>query len=38
LEFFDAAGRKLSGLTQELTIVVDDAVRDTVVFLSELKR
>jgi hypothetical protein len=38
LEFFDAAGRRLAALTQELTIVVDDPVQDTVVFLSELKR
>jgi hypothetical protein len=38
VEFFDRDGRKLAGMTQELTIVVDDSVRDTVVFLSELKR
>ena len=38
LEFFDAQGRRLAGLTQEVTIVVDDPARDTVVFLSELKR
>lgn len=38
LEFFDAEGRRLAGLTQEVTIVVDDPARDTVVFLSELKR
>lgn len=38
LEFFDASGRKLVALTQELTVVVDDPARDTVVFLSELKR
>lgn len=38
MEFFDATGRQLAALTQELTIVVDDTVRDTVVFMSELKR
>jgi len=38
LEFYDAAGRKLAALSQELTLVVDDIARDTVVFLSELKR
>ena len=38
VEFFDAAGRKLAALTQQLTIVVDDPLRDTVVFMSELKR
>lgn len=38
LEFFDATGERLGGLTQELTVVVDDGRRDTVVFLSELKR
>lgn len=38
MEFFDASGRQLAALTQELTIVVDDTVRDTVVFMSELKR
>jgi tetratricopeptide (TPR) repeat protein len=38
LEFFDRAGSKLAGMTRELTIVVDDDTRDTVVFLSELKR
>jgi tetratricopeptide (TPR) repeat protein len=38
LEFLGAAGEKLPALTRELTIVVDDASRDTVVFLSELKR
>ena len=38
VEYFDGEGRRLAGLTQELTIVVDDATRDTVVFLSELKR
>ena len=38
LDFFDASGRKLVGLSQEFTIVVDDITRDTVVFLSELKR
>lgn len=38
LEFLGAAGEKLPALTRELTIVVDDESRDTVVFLSELKR
>ncbi|MEO6003234.1 MAG: hypothetical protein ABIS43_08790 [Opitutus sp.] len=38
IEYFDGEGRRLVGLTQELTIVVDDVTRDTVVFLSELKR
>ena len=38
LEFFDGEGRRLAGLSRELTIVVDDTSRDTVVFLSELKR
>jgi hypothetical protein len=38
LEFFDAAGARLAGLTQAMTIVVDDDSKDTVVFLSELKR
>jgi hypothetical protein len=38
LEFFDAGGQRLAALTQEVTIVVDDPARDTVVFLSELKR
>jgi hypothetical protein len=38
LEFYDANGGKLVALTQQFTIVVDDASRDTVVFLSELKR
>lgn len=38
LEFFDATGQKLVAQTQQLTIVVDDPSRDTVVFLSELKR
>ena len=38
LDFFDATGQRLAALTQQLTIVVDDESRDTVVFLSELKR
>jgi hypothetical protein len=38
LKFFSRDGRELSGMTQELTIVVDDTAQDTVVFLSELKR
>jgi tetratricopeptide (TPR) repeat protein len=38
VEFFDAAGTLLAGLTKELTVVVDDDARDTVVFLSELNR
>ncbi len=38
LEFFDGSGALLGGLTQERTIVVDDEVGDTVVFLSELNR
>jgi hypothetical protein len=38
LEFFDATGQKLPASTRDVTIVVDDASADTVVFLSELKR
>jgi hypothetical protein len=38
VEFFDAAGRRLAGMTQEITLVVDDTTQDTVVFISELKR
>lgn len=38
VEFFDASGRRLAGMTQEITLVVDDTVKDTVVFISELKR
>lgn len=38
LEFLDAAGQPLPALTQELTLNIDDPARDTVVFLSELKR
>jgi hypothetical protein len=38
LEFQDAAGRTLPGLTQTLKIQVEPADRDTVIFLSELKR
>jgi hypothetical protein len=38
LEFLDRGGQVLSGMTKDVTIVVDDAVGDTVVFLSELKR
>lgn len=38
LEFYDATGQKLAAQTQEVSIVVDDASKDTVVFLSELKR
>ena len=38
LEFQDATGQTLSGLTQTLTLHVDPADRDTVIFLSELKR
>jgi tetratricopeptide (TPR) repeat protein len=38
LQFFDAAGQVLPALTRDLTLVVDDNTRDTVVFLSELKR
>ncbi|HYD83227.1 MAG TPA: hypothetical protein VEA63_04230, partial [Opitutus sp.] len=38
VQFFDAAGTLLAGLTKELTVVVDDDARDTVVFLSELNR
>ena len=37
IDYFDAEGRRLAGSSKELTIVVDDASRDTVVFLSELK-
>ena len=38
LEFRDAAGRALPALTQTLNLHVDPAERDTVIFLSELKR
>jgi len=38
LEFQDAAGKTLRGLTQTITLHVDPADRDTVIFLSELKR
>ncbi|MEI6052114.1 MAG: hypothetical protein WCQ44_05390 [Opitutaceae bacterium] len=38
LEFQDAAGQTLRGLTQTITLHVDPADRDTVIFLSELKR
>lgn len=38
LEFLDANGRTLPASTQQVTINVDDPARDTVVFLSELKR
>jgi hypothetical protein len=38
LEFQDAAGSALPGLTQTLKIQVEPADRDTVIFLSELKR
>ena len=38
LEFQDAAGLTLPGLTQTLKIQVEPADRDTVIFLSELKR
>jgi hypothetical protein len=38
LEFFDASGRTLASSTQEVSIDVSDSSRDTVVFLSELKR
>ena len=38
LEFQDAAGRTLPALTQSLNLHVDPAERDTVIFLSELKR
>ena len=38
LEFQDATGQTLRGLTQTLTLHVDPADRDTVIFLSELKR
>lgn len=38
LEFQDATGRTLPGLTQTLTLQVEPADRNTVIFLSELKR
>lgn len=38
VEFLDASGQALPGLEQELTIKVDDSSRDTIVFVSELKR
>lgn len=38
LEFQDASGRTLPGLTQTLNLHVDATERDTVIFLSELKR
>jgi hypothetical protein len=38
VEYYGADGRRLAALTQEVTIVVDDLEKDTVVFLSELKR
>lgn len=38
LEFFDAAGAVIANLTRQVTITVEDASRDTVVFLSEPKR
>jgi hypothetical protein len=38
LEFQDATGRVLPGLTQTLNLHVDATDRDTVIFLSELKR
>jgi hypothetical protein len=38
LEFQDATGQTLRGLTQTFTLHVDPVDRDTVIFLSELKR
>jgi hypothetical protein len=38
LEFQDVSGRTLPALTQNLNLHVDPADRDTVIFLSELKR
>ena len=38
LQFFDADGHAIEDLTRRLTIAVADPARDTVVFLSELKR
>ncbi len=38
LEFQDATGRTLLALTQNVNLHVDPADRDTVIFLSELKR
>ena len=38
LEFLDAAGEKLAALAQDLRIVVGEPEKDTVIFLSELKR
>ncbi len=38
LRFFDANGQPLVALEQDVSIKVDDVSRDTVVFVSELKR
>lgn len=38
LEFQEATGQTLRGLTQTFTLHVDPVDRDTVIFLSELKR
>ena len=38
LEFFDAVERRIDSLTRKLTVTVNDANRDTVVFLSEHPR
>ena len=38
LDFFDADGRRLDSLTRQLTLVVEAAPRDTILFLSELYR
>lgn len=38
VRFLDASGAPIPGLDQELTIQIDDVSRDTVLFVSELKR
>lgn len=38
LQFFDRSGQVINELTRPVTIQVDEATRDTVVFLSELTR
>jgi tetratricopeptide (TPR) repeat protein len=38
VEFFDAGERRIDALTRKLTVAVNDANRDTFIFLSELPR
>ena len=38
LQFYDAQGQRVADLTRSFTLSVGDPARDTVVFLSELKR